>query len=94
VLRKVTRDAPPTSRAAVPAVCEDASTAREAESIATNHAHHRLPPPQRLIPEASRPREASIFDHSLVPAPGVVHQNIQTTGLQAKSAECIGNSRS
>ena len=42
---------------------------------------HRVPAPRRLFPERRHPREAAIFDHAFVAAPGNVHEHIEVTAL-------------
>src|SRR5437764_1845082 len=37
---------------------------------------HRVPAPERLLPEGQRPRKLSVLDHILVAAPDVINENV------------------
>src|SRR5262245_45093225 len=49
---------------------------------------HRVPSPERLFPEGLRPSELAIFDHALVAAPHIVHEDIDRPGLADDQIEC------
>src|SRR5437764_2987287 len=42
---------------------------------------HRVPAPERLLPEGPRPRKLAVLDHLLVAAPDVINENVQATLL-------------
>src|SRR6476646_9773337 len=48
---------------------------------------HRVPAPQRLLPEWARPCELTIFHHIFIAAPGIIHQHINAALLLADSAK-------
>src|SRR5262245_45375326 len=48
---------------------------------------HRIPSPERLLPERLHPRELAVVHHPLVPAPDAVDQHVDRTVLR-NAREC------
>src|SRR5439155_10171048 len=48
---------------------------------------HGVPAPARLPPEGKRPRELAVFDHALVTAPDVVHEQIEPALFSGDTVE-------
>src|SRR5437868_3321996 len=65
------------------ALCDHYLRGVSAGDISGTHASrkHRVPAPERLLPEGQRPCELAVLDHLLVAAPDVINENVQTTLL-------------
>ena len=44
-------------------------------------AEHRVPTPERLLPEWLGPGEAAVFDHVFITTPDIIHENVDAAGL-------------
>ena len=44
-------------------------------------AEHRVPAPERLLPERLAPGELAVLDHPLVAAPDVVHEDVDAAAF-------------
>ena len=73
-----------------PLACRHHQTSRmlaRDERAAYAHGDHRLPSPQRLLPEWNRPGEPAIFDHPFVTAPRAVHEHVESTTFRFDALE-------